>query len=549
MPKFLKPKYKAAMYLRLSRDDGDKAESDSISNQRSLILDFVEKMDDIEIVCEKVDDGYSGSNFDRPGFTELLKAIKMNEVNCVIVKDLSRFSRDYIGSGMYVMNLFPKWGIRIIAINDNYDSIKPLTANDELMLSFKSIMNDIYLRDISTKIRSHLEVKRKRGEYIGAFVAYGYLKSEEDKHKIIVDDNVACNIESMFSWKLDGMSPEAIADKLNDLGILSPSEYKKHIGSKHAGFKSNDNAAKWSSLAVKRILTNPIYTGTLIQGKKTTVSHKVKKVIERDKSDWTITEASHPAIINKRIFDIVQNMLARDTRNSSKNADCNIFSGMLFCASCKDTMVRQVSRYKDKAYAFYRCSTQKNTGGCFNHNIREDIMYDIILSTINAHIQAVIGLDKSISMMDKKDLTRNNHKKIERLIKEKEAEISKRKRDIFFTHQSFADGIITEDEFKEFKAIYDMQISDAERSIERLKQEQSSFSDDISKMCSWMKDFKDIGKITELTHKILILFVDKIYVVDKKTVNIVFRYRNEFDNLSKIVESVHNQNKIIPFAG
>ena len=176
-------------------------------------------------------------------------------------------------------------------------------------------------------------------------------------------------------------------------------------------------------------------------------------------------------------------------------------------------------------------------------------MYDIILSTINAHIQAVIGLDKSISMMDKKDLTRNGHRKIERLIKEKEAEISKRKKDIFFTHQSYADGIITEDEFKEFKAIYDMQISDAERSIERLKQEQSSFSDDISKMCSWMKDFKDIGKITELTHKMLILFVDKIYVVDKKTVNIVFRYRNEFDNLSKIVESVHNKNKIIPFAG
>ena len=221
------PKYRAAMYLRLSRDDGDKTESDSISNQRALIMDYASNLENVEIVCEMIDDGYSGSNFDRPGFTELLKAIKIRKVNCVIVKDLSRFSRDYIGSGMYVMNLFPKWGVRIIAINDGYDSINPMTANDELMISFKSIVNDIYLRDISTKIRSHLEVKRKRGEYIGTFVVYGYMKSEQDKHKIVVDENVARNIEAIFSWKMDGMSPESISDKLNDLGVLSPAEYKK----------------------------------------------------------------------------------------------------------------------------------------------------------------------------------------------------------------------------------------------------------------------------------------------------------------------------------
>lgn len=548
MSKF-KPKYKAAMYLRLSRDDGDKPESDSISNQRSLIIDYASKLDDVEIVCEKVDDGYSGSNFDRPGFTSLLQSIKKNEVNCVIVKDLSRFSRDYIGSGMYVMNLFPKWGIRIIAISDNYDSVKPLTANDELLLSFKSIMNDIYLRDISTKIRSNLEVKRKNGEYIGPFVVYGYLKSADDKHKIIVDEQIAPIIQNIFNRKLDGMSPDAIADKLNAFGILSPAEYKKKCGSKHNGFKSNTGTAKWSSVTVRRILVNPIYTGTLIQGKKTTVSHKVKKIIDRDKANWAVLEEAHPAIISKQTFDIVQNMLARDTRNASKNAECNVFSGMLFCQDCKEAMIRQTYRYKTVSYVYYRCGTQKNTGACFNHNIREDVLKEIILSSINAHIRAVISLEKTINLMDKSDLTRNNHNKIERLIREKEAEISKRKKDIFFTHQSYADGIITEDEFKEFKAIYDMQISDAEHSIERLRQEQDNFKDNIWSMCSWMKDFKECGIVKKLSHKLLILLVDKIIIGGDKNVTIVFRYQNEFERLSKITESMCNQNQLMECAG
>lgn len=549
MPKLFNIRYKAAMYLRLSRDDGDKQESDSISNQRALIKDFASNLSDVEIVCEMVDDGYSGSNFDRPGFTELLKAIKMNQVNCVIVKDLSRFSRDYIGSGMYVMNLFPKWGVRIIAINDNYDSIKPLTANDELMLSFKSIMNDIYLRDISTKIRSHLDIKRKNNEYIGAFVSYGRLKDPENKHKLIIDEAVAYVIENMYSWCMDGMSPDAIAEKLNDMGILSPAEYKKSIGSKHKGFKSNGNVAKWTGQAVKRILGDPSNMGTLVQGRKTTISHKVKKVVERNRADWTVTEGFVPAIVSKEVFEVVQSILTRDTRKVTRNAEENIFSGMLFCADCKDTMVRQTTKYKDKVTVFYRCSTQKNIGGCFNHNIREDIINEAVLATVNAHVQAVIGLEKAISMMDKTDLNRNNRGKVERLIKEKEAEISKRKKDIFFTHQSFADGIITEDEFKEFKAIYDMQISDAEKSIERLKQEQNNFTDDVESLCAWMKDFKSFGHITKLSHKMLVLLIDRIYIGGDKTITVIFRYKSEFESLSKIVEAVYNQDRLMVCAG
>lgn len=348
---------------------------------------------------------------------------------------------------------------------------------------------------------------------------------------------------------MDGMSPLSIADKLNDLGILSPVEYKKSIGSKHKGFKTNGNSSKWTAQAVKRILHDQSNMGTLVQGRKTTISHKVKKVVERNKSDWTVAEDFIPAIVSKEVFDVVQTILSRDTRKVTRNAEENVFSGMLFCADCKDTMVRQITKYKDKTTVFYRCSTQKNLGGCFNHNIREDVINQAVLSTVNAHIQAVIGLEKAVSMIDKTDLNRNNRGKVERLIKEKEAEISKRKKDIFFTHQSFADGIITEDEFKEFKAIYDMQISDAEKSIERLKEEQKSFADDVESLCAWMKDFKSFGTIKELNHKILVLLIDRIYVGGDKTITVYFRYRNEFESLSKIVETVNNQNRLMICAG
>lgn len=268
----------AAAYIRVSTEDQIEFSPDS---QLEKIKLYAERN---RIILPKefifLDDGYRGSNFDRPGFSELLNSIKEKKVNCVIVKDLSRFSRDYIGSGMYVMNLFPKWGIRVIAINDNYDSVNPLTANDELMLSFKSIINDVYLRDISTKIRSHLAVKRKNGEYIGPFVVYGLSKSPDDRHKLIIDEDVSEVIRKIFSLKMDGMSPVAIADKLNDLSIPSPSEYKKITGSKHCGFNSKGGKAKWTGQAVKRILQNPIYMGTLVQGKKTTISHKVKKLLK-----------------------------------------------------------------------------------------------------------------------------------------------------------------------------------------------------------------------------------------------------------------------------
>ena len=223
--------YHAAIYVRLSKEDGDisssaKLESNSISNQKALILDFLKDKKDIEVVSVRVDDGYSGSNFERPAFQAMLEDIRRGIVDCIVVKDLSRFGREYIDSGKYIERLFPALGVRFIAINDNYDSLKGKNQADEIIIPFKNLINDAYCRDISIKIRSNLEIKRKKGECVTPFVAFGYRKTKTDKHKLEIDPSAGSVVQDIFKMKLQGMSQDAIANRLNELGILSPFEYK-----------------------------------------------------------------------------------------------------------------------------------------------------------------------------------------------------------------------------------------------------------------------------------------------------------------------------------
>ena len=258
--------YNADIYLRLSDDDGDKPESNSIKNQREFITEFLKSMPEIRIHAERKDDGFSGVDFFRPGIQEVLQDVRSGAVNCVVVKDLSRLGRNYIETGK-VLQEFADHGVRFIAINDGYDTANAQGQASTILLPIKNLMNDSYSRDISVKIRSHLEVKKRKGQFVGAFAAYGYLKSPDDKNQLVVDDYAAEVVRDIFRWKLEGMSQQGIADRLNADGVLSPSEYKRSLGMKYiSGFKSNPQA-KWSAVAVGRILKNPLYIGVMVQGK------------------------------------------------------------------------------------------------------------------------------------------------------------------------------------------------------------------------------------------------------------------------------------------
>lgn len=277
--------WNATLYLRLSRDDGDKEESNSITGQRELLRDFIRTRPELREYAVRIDDGFTGSNFERPSFKKMLEDVKAGRTNCIIVKDLSRFGRNYLDAGEYIEKIFPFLGVRFIAVNDNYDSLGGKNASDELIIPFKNLINEAYCRDISVKVRTQLEVKRKSGQYIGAFAVYGYLKDETDKNRLVADEYAADVVRDIFKWKLEGMSPQDIAARLNHSGVLSPMEYKRSLGMRFAtSFKANPQAA-WSANAVLRILKNPVYTGVLIQGKETTPSYKVRKRVTKPETN------------------------------------------------------------------------------------------------------------------------------------------------------------------------------------------------------------------------------------------------------------------------
>ena len=310
--------YLAIAYYRLSKMDRNKTqESDSIVNQRKLIQAYLDKHPNITLVEEAYDDGYTGTNYNRPGFQKVLGAIESGRVNCVIVKDLSRLGREYISTGRYIETVFPDLGVRFIAINDDVDS-KKSNSGDDLLVPIKNIMNESYCRELSKKLRMQFRIQRSNGEFLGAFASYGYCKSPDDKHKLVIDEYAAEVVKGIFSLKIKGYSPTAIASFLNDEMVLPPSEYKKSLGLNYqTGFTSGSRPL-WYAVTVIRILTNPIYAGTLVQGKRGTPNYKVKRMRVRKEEEWVVIKGNHPPIIDPLVFAAVQNMLKRDTRSAAE---------------------------------------------------------------------------------------------------------------------------------------------------------------------------------------------------------------------------------------
>ena len=369
--------YDTGLYLRLSKDDADvdgskKTESNSINSQRDILRAYVQSHEDLRIYDIYIDDGYSGANFERPEFQRMMADVRAGKVNCVLVKDLSRFGRDYIEAGRFIQKTFPALNVRFIAVTDGFDSLYADKTDSSLILPIKNFVNDSYCRDISMKVKAQQKVKRMEGKCISAFTVYGYKKNPEDKNSLVVDEYAADIVRKIFAWKIAGMSLGAIAEKLNATGILSPMEYKKSLGMKYyTGFEGS-STAKWAAASVKRILVNPVYIGTMVQGKQEKVNYKVKKRIDKPQEEWICVKNTHKAIISEVEFLTVQDLLKYDGRASSNTDTANLFSGVLICADCKAPMIKRVNSYKGKKKVFYICQTKNKSMGCSRHSIEEE---------------------------------------------------------------------------------------------------------------------------------------------------------------------------------
>lgn len=533
-PESQEEKYHAAIYLRLSRDDiatgrgayagGGRTESNSIRSQRDMIRSFIGKQDNMEIYDIYADDGYSGTNFDRPEFQRMMRDVEAGNVNCVIVKDLSRLGRDYIEAGRLIQKTFPAFSVRFIALTDHFDSLTADYSERSLVVPVKNFVNDSYARDISGKVRSHQRIKRENGDFIGAFAVYGYEKCKDNRNLLVPDDYAAGIVKRIFAWKIEGYSNLAIAEMLNGMGILSPMEYKKMRGEKfQTGFAAGVQA-KWSAVAVKRILTNENYIGALVQGKEEKVNYKVKKSVRKPEEEWTKVQGAHEAIISKEDFEIVQDLLHTGTRAGAGERKPHMYAGILFCGGCMEPMIRRVNRYKGKVSVSFICPTKNKGGNCSRHRISEEALERLVLDGLRTQAALLRDQGKVPEGME-----RMENRFVEAAAFEREIERLQSERDKYLglragLYEDWKREIITEEDFRDFGEIYEKRCQELQRAITRQKETGKELLEEGVAGGS-PERIKNAMQITELDRLTLVSFVRRILVYEDKRVSLEFRHR------------------------
>ena len=552
MNKIIDQTLKVAIYLRLSKEDDDlscssgaKSESNSISNQRKLIYDFMKLHPELELYDEYKDDGKSGSNFDRAEFQRMMKDIEAGKVNCVVVKDQSRFGRDYIDVGKYKEKIFPKLGVRFITINEGYDSLSA-TSSDDLAFTINSFVYDFYIRDISTKIRTNLTAKKQNGEYAGAFVAYGYVKDSNDKSKLVVDQFAADVVRDIFRWKIEGLSPQNIAVRLNELGIPSPAEYKKLSGSNYKTSFQTSSKAVWSHVSVRRILKNEIYLGVMIQGKRTTPNYKTKTVVTKAESEWLRVEGTHEAIISVRDFELVQELLRDDTHCRAGDVTVPVYAGRIYCGDCGATAVRKTVSYAGKRYVYYVCNANKHDKTvCSRHSIREDILGQVIYQTVRHQIDLLLDVDKALRQFENLSWEKHKLKQLDASIEIQEEVVRKNNTLRLGIYEDLRAGLLDRSEYESLKKELAERIAEATAAIEKLNKEKREILDGVSKQQSWIEQFRQYENVTELTRPMVIHLIERINIFEDSNIEIVFRHRNQIEEILRFISEQTTDKKVL----
>ncbi len=535
-------KFKAIKYIRLSYTDDKTVESNSVSNQRKLIDDFLAQHPEIEVVCEKVDDGYSGVLFDRPAFKEMMELVKDGAANCVIVKDLSRLGREYIETGRYLRRVFPAYGVRFIAINDNVDTLndKP----DDLTVSVKNIINEAYSRDISVKTRSALDIKRRSGDFVGAFTVYGYLKTG-DKHKSLTVDPFAANVvRDIFRKRLDGFSAYHIAEELNKAGILSPLAYKRSEGLPYAkGGYADTEDCKWSATTILRILSDEVYTGTMVQGKQTTPHFKLKERELKPSEDWVRVENTHEAIIDKADFDLVQRLKGLDTRTSPQSDKIYLFSGVLICGCCGGRMTRKVNRSNGKEYIYYYCPTGKK-GGCKSSSmIKESELTECVQSSIKAHITSVVSLHSLITSISRERINQGLVQEYTGYIKSNEeqlARVEKFKRNLY---ENLVNGALSKEEFLQYKQEYSAKAEKIKAAIQGWSDKLSEVLENRGERNRWLNHFLQFAEMEEIDRSVVSRLIQSIKISADKQIEVRFNYQDEYQKAVAFIEQISDERR------
>lgn len=515
--------FNAAVYIRLSREDGDKEESDSVGNQRKLLTEYVRKNDEFFLYDVYVDDGYTGTNFQRPNFQRMIADVEAGKVNCVVVKDLSRFGRDYIDTGRYLERYFPELGVRFISVTDGIDSVKQAY---DMLLPIKNIFNEQYARDISNKIQATVKSKQKAGEFIGAFTSYGYKKSPVNKNKLVIDEYASEVVKRVFFLFIQGKGKLSIAKLLNAEGILCPSEYKKINGENYKNCNRLETTSYWTYSTINQMLRNELYIGNMVQGKKHQRMRSKQRPVDKDK--WVRVENTHEAIIDRDTWEKTQKLLLKKHRDIDLETNKNIYAGFIKCGDCGRAMMKNFWRRADgsKSYSFY-CGTYKRSGKdyCSPHTLPFQVLDDIVLGDLKAIVQSVENLQElvrsqSFAASKLKKVTDTELMKV----KSELERIKKLKKSIY---EDYKEELISKEEFLSYREDYLKKEELYAKQIETLEaKKKDNVTEDIYET-PWLKRLLELHDIEELDREIIVEMINEITVYENHKLKISYNFSNE----------------------
>ncbi len=535
-PSYTIRRWRLGIYIRLSKEDLKKGKDDSnsVKNQRDLLNDFYRRnIDEFESITEYVDDGHTGTDANREDFQRLLADVMSGKINCVIVKDLSRFARNYSDAGSLIDNLFVQMGVRFISLAENVDSYKNPDSVSNIIVPITNVMNDNYCYQTSKKIRQVFDYKRRNGQYIGAFAPYGYVKHPKDKHRLIVDPDAAENVKLIFTMLIQGSSKRAIALYLNEHGVPSPSAYKVQKGLPVSTRGYDD--PMWGVRMIHSILTNPTYTGDLAQGRSRVKSYKVHQIKAVPREEWVEVAGTHEAIIDYETFDKVQALLQRDTRTSPKGREVHLFSGFLKCADCGRAITRCVGKNNN---VYYSCSTYKNRSrtACTMHSIKHERLEAAVLFAVQHQVHLAVSYSEIVTQINSAPIKKSQSYRLDDLIAAKERELTKITRYKQSLYQDWKDGEITQQEYRDMKADYERQTSDISAVLTRLNAERAELANGVDNEHPALVAFMKYQNIEALNREILVELVDYIKVYENGNISVKFKFADEIRKIAEYIE-------------
>ena len=535
-PEIREVSYNTGLYIRLSVMDSGKKDGESILNQQELLERYVLERPEFTLKGVFVDNGETGVDFMRPSWNDLMNECRAGKINCIIIKDLSRLGRNYIETGDYLEKILPLMNVRLISVNDCYDSLS-LTSSERLVSNLKNLVNDLYAKDISRKSSAALRMKQKQGAFIGTYASYGYLKDPNDKNKIIVDIETAPVVRQIFEWKADGVGSAHICRRLIDAGIPTPNQYRLTKGIiKDVNYAKSD----WAISVIKRIITCEVYLGHMVQGRKRGALHEdggTHKVI--DKSEWTVVYNTHEPIISQDLYDranAVMNARAMAYKeNQGRYAHIIkpelILKDIAFCADCGRPLTRYkkvVPQYNDRVYWIYQCRSYNNLMNCPKKYIHEKDLYNAVYAAIRLELQKCADVKGVIEKLNRESGHKSRLARFDTEIEAAERELRRIGSLRQGIYDDYAEKLLTVSEYQFAIQKYDADTERERNRLEAARCEKAEYTQNSTPVNKWIMAFNRFMEAQELTIEMAQALLERVEVSDRDNVTVAFKFRDEY---------------------